>query len=393
MDSTLFKQFDNKTIFITGATGFIGGRLVELLAENTNAKIKVLVRDYGKAMRIGRYSIELIGGDLNDESVIQQAVQHCDYVFHCAYGNKGSAESRHKVNVDGTLNLLIASKASNVKALIFLSTVSVYGLVNSEYLNENETSNPLKNDAYASSKLEAERLVLDFSIKNKFHGVVLQPTAVYGPWAPSYVLRPLASLKTHVFPLINGGQGICNAVYVDDVCQAMLKAAITLKASGNKYLINGPIHFTWKEFYNALAAMVPGSELISVEAKEMKKRYRASVKKKPVYKIMFRLLKLNKDMFRELLQYKLFSELAVFAIKHLPDKIVSKLRGSSASALSKKAVKPILLLDPDSVDFFDAQTKISSAKAMKELNYTPEFDSQKSFSQIKQWASWYYSNT
>ena len=102
----------------------------------------------------------MIKGDVNDSAIVREAVRGCDYILHCAYGNKGSAESRNKVNVEGTLNLLHAAKEEGVSALVFLSTVSVYELTDKAQLNELSLVNPHKEDEYAISKLEAEKQVM-----------------------------------------------------------------------------------------------------------------------------------------------------------------------------------------------------------------------------------------
>lgn len=389
MDITLLKKFDQKTVLITGATGFVGGRLVELLAEHTTATIKVLLRDYGKAMRLGRYPVQFIKGDLNEDAQLGDVVRGCDYVLHCAYGNKGSVSSRNQVNVQGTLSLLQAAKEEKVKSFVFLSTVSVYGLPETEWIDEQSPAKPLKDDAYAVSKLEAENLVLDFAGKNNFHAVVLQPTAVYGPWSPSYVIRPLNSMLHDVFPLIEDGTGTCNAVYVDDLCQAIFLAALTSDAAGQKFLINGPEYFNWEEYYSSLAGCLEGTMLGKISAVEMNKRFKATQTKKPIYKIALRLLTLNKESVRELLQYKFFSDLAGFIIKHMPPKMLQKIR-PAASAARSSSNRKMMVMDNASVRFFSSVTKINHSKALKELNYKPVFTKQKSFESIKKWAAWYF---
>ena len=391
MNKQLLQRFNNKTILITGATGFVGGRLVELLAQDTTATIKVLVRDYGKAMRVGRYPIVFIKGELNDKTVVEEAVKDCDYVLHCAYGNKGSAEARNAVNVEGTAILLEAARKASALSLVFLSTVSVYGLPDTEWLDENSLSNPEKSDSYAISKLEAEKWVLDFAAKNNFHATVLQPTAVYGPWSPSYVIKPSEVLRNYKFPMIDGGKGICNAVYIDDLCQAMLLAATTTQAAGQKYIINGAEIITWLDFYQALAKLIPESELVSMNPEEMALLFKAAAYKKPVYKVLLKVISLNKDAVRELLQYKLFGNLATWALQNLPTKFLNKLRPipKAHSTLRNKAVLP---LDPSSVRFYKGTTKANSAKAFKELHYNPEFDLVKGFENIEKWGSWYWKN-
>ncbi len=388
MDNNLFLPFNKKTILITGATGFVGGRLVELLAQHSSAQIKVLVRDYGKAMRIGRYPVEFIKGDINDVHSVDKAVQDCDYVFHCAYGNKGSAASRNAVNIEGTMNVLQASHRVGVTSFVFLSTISVYGLTARARLDEATTVLPYTEDSYAISKLEAEQQVLQFAKTNHFHATVLQPTAVYGPWSPSYVIKPMHTLNNYSFPLINGGDGICNAVYIDDLCQAMFLAATVPTSTGQKYVINGGEIVTWSAFYTALSKLVPAAELVPVDDQEMKHIYKASIYKKPVYKVLLKVVSLNKEAILELLQYPFFGKLATWAVHHLPDKILRKIRPVKALEPIRK-IKPVLPLDDYSVLIFKAKTEVDHSKAVKELNYKPSFDLKKGFAEIEKWVKWY----
>lgn len=392
MDKSIYRYFDNKTVLITGATGFIGGRLLELLAENSSAKIKVLIRDYGKAMRIGRYAIDFIKGDVTDQSSISQAMSGCDVVLHCAYGNKGSEESRNAVNVSGTTNLLQAAKENGVQAFVFLSTMSVYGICKSKELNESCAANPNANDTYAVSKYEAEEAVIDFAVKNNFHATVLQPTAVYGPWSPSYVMRPILQLKQFKFPLINGGAGICNAVYVDDLCQAILLAASNKAAQAQKYLINGREHYTWKEYYESLGKFVADTEFVEVTTAEMKEIFKRAIVKKTVWKTLFKLFKLNNEAVKELLQYKFFSVLFNHTVKKLPPSVFKKLKPSSGITDHKvqAGVKKVMPIDSYYADFLSSSCCVNHSKAVRDLNYNPEFGREQSFEKISEWVKWYY---
>ena len=80
------KNINGKTVLITGATGFIGGRLVEMLSFDYNVKIKCLVRDLSKCSQLARFdSVEIFYGSLSDFDTVDKAVSGCDIVFHCAY--------------------------------------------------------------------------------------------------------------------------------------------------------------------------------------------------------------------------------------------------------------------------------------------------------------------
>ena len=108
-------------------------------------------------------------------------MEGCEIIFHCAYGNGGDEEARRAVNIQGTGNVLEAALGQNVKRIVHLSTVAVYGWDTPEgELTEDSPKRPTA-ELYASSKRQAENLVNDYVHKHGVPAVILQPTAVCGP--------------------------------------------------------------------------------------------------------------------------------------------------------------------------------------------------------------------
>jgi nucleoside-diphosphate-sugar epimerase len=394
IDKETLSKFNNKTIFITGATGFVGGRLVEILKQTTNAKIKVLVRDYSKAMRIGRYDVEYISGTLNDSSTYAQHLTDVNIVLHCAYGNKGSIEDRKKTNVNATLELLIQCQKLNIESFVFISTISVYGIPNADLseLNETHKGKINKNDSYALDKLEAENLVLRFAKEHDFHACVLQPSAVYGPWAPSYVMRPIQQMFTHQFPLINHGKGIANIIYIDDLCQAILKAATSQKTLGEKYILNSNEKVTWSDYYTKLFAPFSHAQFKSFTAAEMKVAYHRSTIKPSIIKNSLKIFTINKDAARALLQHKWISKLASYLLPVI-------LKITSSSKIPKKvptknttriALKPIALVDKDTIAHYTTHHYASIHKAQQDFNYKPLYNIELGMKEVNIWSNWFY---
>jgi len=79
-----------KQVLVTGGTGFIGGRLVEKLVLECDAKVRVLVRNFAHSASIARFPLEIIQGDVTDTEAVRRAADGCDVIFHCAYGNSGT---------------------------------------------------------------------------------------------------------------------------------------------------------------------------------------------------------------------------------------------------------------------------------------------------------------
>src|SRR5690625_2391835 len=164
------------TVLITGATGFIGGRLVEILARW--ARVRALVADDTRTSRIDRYPVEMVRGDIRDEAAVAQAARGVDVIFHCAYGSRGKPEEKRAITVGGTKNEIAAARASGAR-LVHLSTQMVYGTPEKGVITE-ELPRQEGGGTYAESKVEAEKLV-ESAAAAGLPATILQPTAVYGP--------------------------------------------------------------------------------------------------------------------------------------------------------------------------------------------------------------------
>jgi predicted dehydrogenase/nucleoside-diphosphate-sugar epimerase len=245
-----------RPVLVTGGTGFIGGRLVEKLVLEHGARVRVLVRDFARACRIARCDVELIGGDVTDAAAVARAARGCAAIFHCAYGNRGSAEEQRAVNAGGTETVVRCALEAGVSRLVHVSTISVYGRLADGDLDEATPHQP-PGDLYAATKAEGERIVLDAFREHGLPAVVVQPAVVYGPWGLAWTIDPLQQLRSRRVALVDGGEGLCNAVYVDDVCDALiLAAAAAAGAPGEAFLISGEEPVTWKAFYAAYERML-----------------------------------------------------------------------------------------------------------------------------------------
>ena len=165
---------------VTGASGFVGARVVERLTSR-RVPARALVRR--RSNRAGTSGpVDWVQGDVTRPETLPAAVAGCDVVFHCAWGG-GSLEDSRRVNVEGTRNVVEAAARAGVRRLVHLSTMAVHGDRLPAELTEDA---PLiaRGDAYGVSKAEGETLARQLGPELGLEVVVLRPTLVYGPAAP-----------------------------------------------------------------------------------------------------------------------------------------------------------------------------------------------------------------
>jgi nucleoside-diphosphate-sugar epimerase len=173
---------------VTGGTGFIGGPLVRrLIAEG--ATVRVLARPSPRADELESSGAEVVRGQLGDSEGAARAVKGVDVVFHIAakVNPPGTKADFFETNVAGTECLLNASLQGGVGKVIYLSSVSVYGLVRSgERIDESTEYDPAPQfrDYYAQSKIAADALAISFAKKNGLPVIILRPGLIYGPGRP-----------------------------------------------------------------------------------------------------------------------------------------------------------------------------------------------------------------
>jgi len=210
-----------KNILITGATGFIGKYLVELLYERGARNIYCLIRNSKKAEALKPYGVNLVYGDITDKNSLKKLFDYkIDIIFHCAacVENKNS-KLLHKVNVEGTINICELSMQLGIERMVYLSSVAVISGNKDTPLVEDL---PYKaTNLYGESKIEAEKEVFKYRARG-LRVVILRPCMVYGAGEPHMMKLLIFLLKYRLFPLLNQGRNKFHLVYVKNVVEAMV---------------------------------------------------------------------------------------------------------------------------------------------------------------------------
>jgi predicted dehydrogenase/nucleoside-diphosphate-sugar epimerase len=241
------RRFAGRKVLVTGATGFIGGRLVERLHLDEGAEVAAMVNSFSHAARLARFALEMPKATLTDADAIDRAVAGCKIVFHLAYDGL-SPQS----NITGAHNLLEACHRHAVERLVYVSSMAVYEPLPSVPLDVTEEFQlPPTRWVYADTKRAIEKAVLDFGRNKGLPVTILQPTIVYGPFGGAFTMVTAERMSRGTLVLPDDGDGCCNAVYVDDLVDAMLLAAYREEALGQRFLISAAEPVTWKEYYSA----------------------------------------------------------------------------------------------------------------------------------------------
>ena len=231
-------------VFLTGATGFIGGEVARQL-RGRGDEVACLVRSPGKAAKLTELGCELVAGDLGDEAAIRNGMHGCDAVVHAAAMYEIGIPAKQRpamweANVAGTERVMKAALAENVPRVVYVSTVGIFGNTHGEVVDE-AYKNPETDftSYYEETKLEAHKLVQRLIDEEGLPAIVVQPGGVYGPGDTSQVADLLEQFFAGRLPLLPFPElGIC-MTHVEDIAGGIL-LALDKGQLGETYVISGP---------------------------------------------------------------------------------------------------------------------------------------------------------
>jgi len=265
-----------ESVLVTGATGFIGSRLVQKLIEK-NYKVTTLVRP-GKKVSA---ETDEIKGDLTDSN-LEFGERSFDVVFHLASHTPLEKNTKilQKVNLEGTKNLFNAVK-DKTKSIIYISGLGVYGSPETT-INESHPYDP--DTSFVKIRLEAQRFLEKQCKENKIDFAVVHFGDVYGSKGWFYEML-VKRLQNKSFRIPGGGKYFKGFVNVDDAVGSTI-AVYEHKGFGESYIVADSLPVTFKEFVdftadqidakhpgnvpNFIAKAVLGADLIKLLTTSMK---------------------------------------------------------------------------------------------------------------------------
>ena len=243
------------TCLVTGGSGFVGGRLIELLCQD-GWQVRAIGRNSEALRRVELLGAAPFRADLENETALRHALQDCTTVFHAAALFKlwGSEEDFNRANVEGTRQLLAAARSVGVRSFVQIGASAVVQ-------GEPAPMRGVAEDAplqfrpwapYSSSKAKSERLVREANVPGAFHTTVIRPPLIWGQGMPM-LDQMIHSVEANQFRWPGDGQQAMSTCHVDNVCRAAILAA-ERGTGGSSYFVSDGADGTLRSVMTALLA-------------------------------------------------------------------------------------------------------------------------------------------
>jgi nucleoside-diphosphate-sugar epimerase len=241
-----------KRAFVTGGSGFVGGRLISVLRDR-GVDVMALARSDGSAKTVSALGATPVRGDLADVAAMQAGMTRCDVVFHCAaHTDQFDPLSIHeKITTQGTQNTVDAARAAGVKRFVHVSTEAV--LANGKPIVRADETRPLPAKpmgAYPITKGQAERIVL---AARDIETVIVRPRFVWGRGDTNLLPEFVDAVKAGKFVWIGGGHYLTSTTHVDNCVEGLLLAAERGKP-GEIYFVTDGAPSEFRTFITRLLA-------------------------------------------------------------------------------------------------------------------------------------------
>ena len=221
-------------ILVAGGTGFVGGHLIRRFRRD-GIPVRAIARDPNRAQMLRDLGVEVVKGDVSDKSSLEKASTGVERMVHLVgIIQEAPGVTFRGVHVEGTRNLLEASKKAGVRHFFYQSALG---------------TRPGAKSEYHKTKWEAEELVRQSGIPF----TILRPSLIYGP-GDLFTIRLSQMFKlSPVLPVIGSGKSKIQPIYIDDVVSCIQKIVTSDAFLNEIYEIGGPEQLTYEELTTQIA--------------------------------------------------------------------------------------------------------------------------------------------
>lgn len=241
-------------MLVTGANGFVGSHLADVLHE-AGAPLRLLVRKGGNHRVLERFRDQLVFGDVRQPGSLLEAVRGTEVVYHVA-GITSAARNGdfYRVNADGVAAVVAACRAARPRPrrLVLVSSLAAAGpSPDGRPLTEEAPTRPVNH--YGRSKLEGERRAMEAA--SDLEVVIARPPAVYGP-RDRDILLFFRCVERGLLPLLGPSGQLLSLIHVADLAHGLHALGDAPEARGRVYFLTGPADTTLRGFADAIARAV-----------------------------------------------------------------------------------------------------------------------------------------
>lgn len=245
-----------KRVLVTGATGFIGGRVAERLATEETAVVTGTGRNLDKAAYLAEQGVRLEQADIQDTERMYQLMAGQDVVIHAAAWMGGSPSAMaHDLNVTVTGNLVKLAGTTGIGRFVLVSSMAVYGdPPRTGQIDETHPLDTVQPDPYSRTKALGEKVAQAAARAEELALAIVRPTMVYGPNSAVWTLRMLDRIQNGVPMVLGDGSGHAHPVYIDNLVDGLLLTAVRPQAVGEAFNLSDP-PIAWRRFFQYYADM------------------------------------------------------------------------------------------------------------------------------------------
>jgi nucleoside-diphosphate-sugar epimerase len=234
-----------RTVGVLGAGGFVGSRIVEQFHLTGTARVVPIVRSFSALARPARFALETRMADALAKEALTKAFAGCDVVVNAVLGPYNQIVAEPPC-------IYGAAEAAGVRRLVHISTASVHGQAPEPGTDETSALRTDQPFPYNNAKVLAERKFQALRRRGKVELVMLRPGIVFGP-RDIWIAGIARALSQRTAYLVDGGRGICNTIYIDNLVHAV-RLALEAPVDGEVFLLGDGETVSWAEIHRWVAA-------------------------------------------------------------------------------------------------------------------------------------------